>query len=472
MGKGRTCTIFSQKSVCVVCIRAIHRPFGRHHISIHHIHHAHPISMAPSPLRAQPEQSRSSPPTPRPPATRRLTDSARPTDAAAYATANQPKGMRTVSRPQPGAKSKPLFDWFTRKLGAGRRATYSDGSSRPKAAIHNVISRPESVSLRSYSMSYADSAERDRRREANNPYPSIPVPPRVESTYDSVSLSFLSRSRTPSIRSEASRPRLLCVEDREADEDASIRPFPPSSPSQTSRSVSILSPAPRSHLSRTTSFDSLGRQSRQDSTSTKPTTMSIESGPHPAHIAQVSAPPVGDPIAGPSRLNETPFTPDLIQAPKHTHPHPRDNPRPASPPRPNASTLTLASSTFATAPINHLPTARVRDLSIRPTSMATSPSVTFAEPHGDRPTSAYEYAPSAPSVYALSANGPSFRGWGRLDKDASVRALRRRGSSDSDQSRWSWKGQGGQGRLEEEGYGRDVTSEEGQFELARVAAMA
>jgi len=36
-----------------------------------------------------------------------------------------------------------------------------------------------------------------------------------------------------------------------------------------------------------------------------------------------------------------------IQAPGHSHLHPRNNPRPSSPPLDNASTLTLASSTFA-----------------------------------------------------------------------------------------------------------------------------
>ena len=35
------------------------------------------------------------------------------------------------------------------------------------------------------------------------------------------------------------------------------------------------------------------------------------------------------------------------QVPGHSHLHPRNNPRPASPPPDNASTLTLASSTFA-----------------------------------------------------------------------------------------------------------------------------
>ena len=398
-----------------------------------------------TPLRIQPELAQSPPSTPRIHAVRRLTDNTRPTVAAAYATANQPKG-NTMTRIHPNTKSKPLFDWFTRKLGGGRRATYSDGSGRPKDPRDETsTSRPDSVSLRSYSMAYANSVERDRRREANNPYPSIPVPPRVESTYDSVSLSFLSRSRTPSIRSESSRPRLL--DDREADEDASIRPCPPSHPgspsqSQTSRSVSIFSPAPRSQLSRrTASTDSLGRQSRQDSTSTKPTTMSIESGLDPAHIAQAinPIPTLASPIAGPSRLPAS--GPALVQAPKHTHPNPQYNPDPLSAPGANASTLTLASSTFATAPVAYLPAVRLRDLSARPHSLIASPSVTFAlEANGDRPASTYEY--NAPSTYALSAYGPSVRSWGRVDKDASVRALRRRGSTDSDQSRWSWKGQG------------------------------
>ena len=554
---------------------------------------------------------------------------ARPTIAEAYATANYPKGRdgRADKENHLAAgvvKTKPIFEWITRKLGGGRRATYSDGSggigglgrattprsrgggagpagkggavgpmspqqifgspghgSSATRANATHISRAESHSLRSYSMSYAtsvNSAERDRRRIANNPYPSIPVPPaHRDSTVGSLSASYLSRSRTPSLRSEASRPRTMVdVDDSStrwtgADEDASIRPFPPSHPSSPTPSHSFLSrsastsllsptthqPQPRSPLHRprtnhsassSTDFSDEhgGRQSRQDSTSTKPTTiLSFDSGPHLAHIAQApasasaqpapptpvsplapslghighsapgsplrntsisaSAPPTALPSpnaeAGSSRLrsssSQSPRASprsasprraslELVQAPKHSQPHPRDNPHPSSPPGDNASTLTLASSTFAAVPTPttasplspgsatpHLPgpaAARLRELTtsagpsftgpaVRPTSLSTSPSVTFApQTNGDRPVSAYEYAPSyapsVPSVYALSAYAPaslgnmSIRtgGWGGrsnvADRDASVRAVRRKGSWESNESGWSWKGQG------------------------------
>lgn len=572
-------------------------------------------TFAPSPTSAQGNHSRSppltAPPRPSDSRARRCNETSsapqRPTPAEVYANEHHPRRerdpshlaptTRTSHQPHhvvPSVKAKPLFDWITRKLGAGRRATYSVGSSSlpsassssaprarntgrlakadhravtqsggplsptqifgPAASIRdnaNSIARSESHSLRSYSMSYANSVERQLRREANNPYPSMPVPTfHRDSTVDTVSESHFSRSRTPSMQSEMSRPKLSTWDvegassiwaGAEADEDASIRPFPPSHPSSPTPSQSLLSrsasasllspvahglPKPSSFIARpkthrsmsssSASSDHEGRQSRQDSTSTKPTTvLSFDSGPHMAHIAQapsaVSAPPAPShnmvlPPASPVRQGSAsvptsatpfestqaqrasgstspPFTAPLrssgsdnslalAQAPKHSHPHPRDNPHPSSPPEPNASTLTLASSNFAgiptpvaaplqpQSPMHASPAAtRLRDLTIagpsnynplfRPPSLAASPSVTFAPDTGnDRPSSTYEYAPSLQSYYALSAYGPaSIRtgGWSRssaaADRDASVRAVRRKGSWESNESGWSWKGQ-------------------------------
>ena len=437
----------------------------------------------------------------------------------------------------------------------------------PLSRDHSSRLTHESVSLRVYPHSLADS-EKMRIREANNPYPSIPVPPPPRDlTLDSQSMSFLSRSRSPSLRSDASasvRPRISMADDSSirwsgADEDASIRPFPPSHPGSPTPSTSVisrsasrslLSPGRAASLGGTSSLyrppspplssthrpetqytastnsserDMIGRHSRRDSASTKPTTvMSIDSGPHPAHIAQVPVvqPPqhhLGhsalssplrqafdvsarnaqsrdsspSPVAGPStseiRGSETPtstrgsplspspskLTPPAVtyvQAPKHSQPHPRDNPLPLSAPEPNASTLTLASSTFAVAPLSpNLPisgpaSVRLREVSTasvpiippppltggisRTTALATSPSVTFApEPPSERPSSVIDSGP--PSTHALSLYGhtPSMSlrtgGWhsGRVaDGDASVRAVRRKGSWESNESRWSWRG--------------------------------
>ena len=485
-----------------------------------------------------------------------------PSPAEAYASANSRRD-RT---------SKPIFDWITRKLAAGRRATVGEAAPRlpqthiqttprsqatPRGRIppllnpphrrmvtspHHLspteifasasptqdnatfISRAESHSLRSYSMSFATPSERERRREMNNPYPSIPVPAHRASTVDSVSVSYLTRSRTPSLRSEGSVPRLPMMEDwssyrpgKWADEDASVRPIPPShsgsptlSTSNISRSASAsllspnysssyrpsspyVDPRPGMGLLRSasssagpdTSFTSSdpdgdgdpgGRQSRRDSTSTKLTTvLSFDSGPHVAHIATApqapapisqETPTLEDPTDGPSNTtspplriaspispsptsptrNPPPLPLTFVQAPKHSHPHPRDNPRPSSPPDPNASTLTLASSTFGFIPNpgsswNHVPSSIHRlppPTSVhRPTSLSTSPSVTFAADR-ERPVSLYENPPSAHALSSLRTGG-----WGRVvDGDASVRAIRRKGSSgswESYESEWSWR---------------------------------
>lgn len=427
--------------------------------------------------------------------------------------------------------------------------------------------------MRSYSVSISTAASPDKRttwerRQANNPYPSLPVPYR-QSTIDSEShapsMSFLTRSRTPSISSEASsirRHRRFSLADdgssyrpagRWADEDASLRPFPPSHPASPTPSASYISRSasfsaslaarndirlpsphrPKTHHSTSsngpdTSLNSTetderdaGRQSRQDSTSTKPTTiMSFETGPHVGHIAQpplspattapsTSVPPsalsTARPAPRPISLNSpSPLTPSpiihtpasttnsspshtipsaLVQAPKHSAPHPRDNPHPASPPDPNASTLTLASSTFGLVPsplppattpaasasppppfpFSHSgqpsPAGPVLSTSIaaarRPTSLATSPSVTWAREPLERPVSVYETSYPT-STHALSVHIPaSLRtggtaGWGggRLaDRDASVRAVRRKGSWESYESGWSWRPGAGSGPM-------------------------
>jgi len=466
--------------------------------------------------------------------------------------------------------SKPIFEWITRKLTVGRRGpamneeithaariqipprnntaprgrvpallkpvtashlspphqlspTQIFASASPTRDNSSFITRAESHSLRSYSLSYVTTSERERRRELNNPYPSIPMPPHRASTVESVSVSFLTRSRTPSFRSDGSIRRRSMMDDassyrpgRGADEDASVRPLPPShtasltpSTSMNSRSASasLLSPlhpssyrppsppfydrAGKAHSTPSstgpdasfTSSDPDGdgenaeRQSRRDSTSTKPTTvLSFDSGPHIAHIATApslppavsavgatdlpnttpaapavsllptpAASPEMPPPTSPTTLNRTSFpqTLTLVQAPKHSHPHPRDNPHPSSEPEPNASTLTLASSTFGLIPapgsswnqgptsIHRLPLPAVVN---RPTSLSTSPSVTFAADR-DRPVSVYEYPPSAHGHPSLRAGG-----WGRMaDRDASVRAIRRKGSWESYESGWSWR---------------------------------
>ncbi|BEJ16054.1 hypothetical protein CspHIS471_0506590 [Cutaneotrichosporon sp. HIS471] len=428
---------------------------------------------------------------------------------------------------QPGwRQGKPLFEWITRKLGArrgsdaaverpsvphyvpkshrraeGRRLHYrrAERNLSPGDASINRNSvdtnRPESVSLRSYSFS-ASQTPSERRREANNPYPSIPVPmlrrSYPASTIDSgsrpPSLSVFSRSRTPSIASlsdlAARGPRFSITESLagRADEDASLRPIPPSptSVSVTSRSGSVplwrcdsasaprrvrtTSPPPISGR-RDTNASSVGAsytsedytQSRQNSlASTKPTTvMSFESG-SPAHIAVApslsSSPPVQRTMSSPtttgtslghlpSPISTTFVPPDelSVRVPLHSRYHPRNNPHPSAVPRADASIVTLASSTFGLAPSPADRTAaRPGSLRLRD---ATSPS-SYHAPHVTSPTVAFADRPGSVhdgvSTHALSLSVRT-RGYGRADDDASMRAVRRRGSWESGESRWSWR---------------------------------
>lgn len=559
-------------------------------------------------------------------------------------------------------------------------------------ARDSILSRSESHSLQSYSLFSASPTERDRRREANNPYPSMPIQMYRGSIMSSSasawastgqgdrSVSFRTRSRSPSVRSRGSissslRPRISISEERKeddstgpsgsllgsgrggldaesdhrsrfsrtpgADENASIRPLPPShppspTPSQSlltrsrSASTSLLSPRPsrprsptspyRPRIARQHSESSIGvsqgsevyddsiaqgRQSRRDSTSTQPTTIvSVEDG-QIGHIAQVPlagavaptlapiaaaapstgglsqspvaaiapiAPPIINPTASTADVSlnsgtspvddqpiqqysapntpsshgiETPMPASPIlftaptspllsspqnlltsdtqieantaggnhdsapaaahtafqaQPPKHTLPHPMHNPRPSSPPDDNASTLTLASSTFAYPPpvtpvgLGHTAAGSIH----RPTSVSRlsiisnpgsstlspgtamgrgvntpgpsiSPTVTFAPipssdpPYPHRPTSiapshlSSEYPARPPSLASPLTDTPkeyaptlgtkgSTHTWGWMsrygvDEKASTRAVRRKGSEGSVgsfESRWSW----------------------------------
>ncbi|CAK9780883.1 hypothetical protein CC85DRAFT_100090 [Cutaneotrichosporon oleaginosum] len=495
-----------------------------------------PIPIAPIPHHAVPPPTVAGRPTPPPlqlPSLthRRRADPGSSSDGAVRARIQAPAGPNN----QPGwRQGKPLFEWITRKLGArrgsdataerppvphyvpkahrrpeGRRLHYrrADRNLSPGDASVNRNSvdtnRPESMSmsLRSYSFS-ASQTPSERRREANNPYPSIPVPmlrrSYPASTIDSgsrpPSLSVFSRSRTPSVASlsdlAARGPRISIADDAGgggslagcADEDASVRPIPPSptSMSVTSRSGSMplwrsdSASAPR--RVRTTSpppivgrRDTIGSsvgasytseedtQSRQNSlASTKPTTvMSFESA-SPAHIAVApslsSSPPVHRTMSSPTTTAtsighlpspvSTTFAPldePSVRVPLHSRYHPRNNPHPSAAPRPDASIVTLASSNFALAPSPVDRTAaRPGSLRLRET---VSPSAYHA-PHITSPTVAFADRPGSMhdgvSTHALSLSVRT-RSYGRADDDASMRAIRRRGSWESGESRWSWR---------------------------------
>jgi len=198
----------------------------------------------------------------------------------------------------------------------------------------------------------------------------------------------------------------------EADDDASIRPLPPTSPPSPtpSRSSSSALSDPRTF--------------RSGAASTKPTTvMSIDSGNGliagtMAHIAQFHGPSASSsggrfsvPIIHPAVARAASRHRSNMQAPLHTHHHPRFNPNPTSPPADNASTLTLASSAFGLS-------ARVNDWTDN-----TSMSLDQYQQDGD--------------VNSSHMGNDDEEG----EVAASVRALRprssRRGSWESEESRWS-----------------------------------
>ncbi|KAG8955571.1 hypothetical protein FRC04_007562 [Tulasnella sp. 424] len=254
----------------------------------------------------------------------------------------------------------------------------------------------------------------------------------------------------------------------EADDDASIRPLPPTSPP---------SPAPsRSTHYTISSYTSGGGMSdprtfRSGAASTKPTTLlSIDVGPQiqgMAHIAQAPPSTTGGSVsAGPGTAPSSPsfgrfprghaqvpsvasitfsnlpagprhplasaLSPetdyealirreeeeeDMINhAPNMSHYHPRNNPRPSSPPLDNASTYTLASSTYAMPHRQHGP----------PSVVSRFPASVSVSLHG--------------GPRSLSGLDPGLYDG---DGDASVRALRPRsragswGSMASTETGWS-----------------------------------
>ncbi|KAG2077610.1 hypothetical protein BDR04DRAFT_557292 [Suillus decipiens] len=253
----------------------------------------------------------------------------------------------------------------------------------------------------------------------------------------------------------------------EADEDASLRPLPPSSPPSPS-----LSHSSSSYLSNPRTFRSIAA-------STKPTTvLSIDLGPAGVgHIAQVPATPVSQAnprvphgrtsstgtssgLIGsgasvtfsalprslqsssrpPSSLNFSSSTPVLLGPPSHMHGlqaplytayHPRNNPRPSSPPMDNASVLTLASSAYAMPgqrlTMGFMGSAALSGLVGGGDSISHLEGSFTGDTEGD--------------VMSQFVLGDDDRQDAERDVDASVRALRprssRRGSWESEVSGWS-----------------------------------
>jgi len=358
--------------------------------------------------------------------------------------------------PVPTRSSKPIINWFQRKLagtGRGKRATadataLSKSRTTPRGASRVVSSPVPQGGRQSPPLDAASSMQ--RKTISLN-----------EEDFSIIGGSSLDHSLNP--ESNWSPGSLL-----EADEDASLRPIPPSSPPSPSPSVSSSS-----YLSDPRTFRSIAA-------STKPTTiLSLDiygNGNGMAHIAQAPTTPptqyhfpphiratssTNHPNSGggasvtfsalpqssshsssaapgslalPQTIANGGIAP--VQAPLHTAHHPRNNPRPSSPPLDNASVLTLASSAYAIpglrAQLGHSASPSARG--IGDSLSHAGGSITFPD------------AESA-SQFILGYDE-------RLDErdvDASVRALRprssRRGSWESEASRWSARDPLGAGSL-------------------------
>jgi hypothetical protein len=342
--------------------------------------------------------------------------------------------------------SKPIINWFQRKLtgtGRQRRASEADGLRSPRP----VPQRRQN-----------GGQDRQRKRPNSPPVPNRrPIVPPVSTDFSTsrvISLDsqdgYESAPETTGDRSEygyegSSLARVSTWSPAsilEADDNASLRPLPPSAPP---------SPSP-SHSS--ASYLSDPRTFRSMTASTNPTTvLSIDIAGGLAHIAQVPTPVSAGPWFGqhirnssldnpvgsgnsitfsalppsptvsrpPSPSNATTGSTRPVQAPLHTAHHPRNNPRPFSPPLDNASVLTLASSAFG------VPGARI--------------GVNALSYGGDR--SILGAGDSISHISGLLGDDERLFNDGEVDRDvnASMRALRprssRRGSWESQSSGWS-----------------------------------
>ncbi|KAG9055439.1 hypothetical protein FS842_002179 [Serendipita sp. 407] len=334
-----------------------------------------------------------------------------PSRAVAFGQSSPPKKLRHKA-------STPIITWLSKKLGGSH-------SQRPqKTALGtlntnisaNTTENNATVRGRTLSLQVAPTSEPAARTVVLNDDQDLPSPSARRSIW----------SERNSLAAESTWTKKSALE---ADDDASIRPLPPTSP-----------PSPTPSRSSSSQVSDL-RTFRSGAASTKPTTlMSVDSGTGAglitgtmAHIAQVpvtnSSPSTSTnapnsryatPLVHPAVARAASRHRSPMQAPLHTHHHPRNNPNPMSPPADNASTLTLASSAFAAS-------GRANDW-------------------GDGMSlSLDQYQPDADVNSSHTG----------LDDDdvevaASVRALRprssRRGSWESEASRWSARvGSGTQG---------------------------
>lgn len=319
---------------------------------------------------------------------------------AAQAASQAAKAKKEPSQPQPDIKpddkaplkpplkklprrsSKPIIDWFHRKLTGSvraRRVSETDTMRNPRhgARSPSIKEKPHRVSTTLTTRARSKTETKQGQKIATV----TSIPPRKPVSLDGISGGDNHTEYTADSddgrRSSFARSSLWSPTSHyEADEDASVRPLPPSSPPSPSPSRSSSS-----YLSDPRTFRSM-------TASTKPTTvLSMDMTGGMAHIAQApptptiparrlhphirthsigpgsgasitfstvqppsptaaSRPSSSGALANPPRTGQPGLT---YQAPQHTSHHPRNNPRPSSPPQDDASVLTLASSAFGIA---------------------------------------------------------------------------------------------------------------------------
>lgn len=387
-----------------------------------------------------------------------------PSPAQNRKTSKQPTSNGVDTKKIPRRASKPIINWFQRKL-ASRPRRASEGSPTPLNAtakrgaaqpIGNGQSKQRVVSTPPAALSLLEG-----NGSAKEVLPAISLndtEPR-SSEGDRANEDRSTYASSAARDSEGANGSAI-----EADEDASVRPLPPSSPPSPTGSRSSAS-----YLSDPHTFRSLAA-------STKPTTvLSVDLAPAGvAHIAQAPPTPsqgaraplharqsstgTGQVGSGGSitfsalppspNSSSRPTSPSrdgvngnehvaTVQAPLHTAHHPRNNPRPSSPPMDNASMLTLASSAFA------FPGARsgmgARAGSTAPSGLGAGDSVSHFGGSLIEPGDAEESSRYGDGDESRLENDVELE----RDVNASMRALRprssRQGSWGSEMSGWSAK---------------------------------
>ena len=388
-------------------------------------------------------------------------------DQATKPTLESDSKMPPLPKHVPRRSSKPFINWFQRKLAGtvrARRVSDPDSPHSPtsKANIRSGslrekprrASAPQNPSVPPLSVRIRSKTE-SKQTHARKISTVSSIPSRRPASLDGVSAADSSAAPTTESddgrRSSLARDSLWSPTSHlEADEDASLRPLPPTSPP---------SPSP-SHSS--SSYLSDPRTFRSMTASTKPTTLlSVDLTGGMAHIAQAPPTPTTPtrlqthlrsqstgpgtagsitfsaiPPASPSRpsssTSASPAGQYVLHAPQHTAHHPRNNPRPSSPPEDDASVLTLASSAFA------MPGAR-----IGVSALALSGRTSVADDSISHLSHGVGAGGDSTSHFLLSELDDERDLLGREygDMDASVRALRprssRRGSWESEASKWS-----------------------------------